>query len=151
MRTIYSSNFEGLRTMLAQWRQNGSLPFWNWSNFPGNDFYSSKLLYFNDLWEYLFALGDLPYTTAILWMTYLRFLSGAFSFYAYARYNHAGHRVSILASLFWAFSSYMLQVMRDPFFRCTSFRSIATSLRKSTDSSSSWCSSCSSTITTCST
>lgn len=116
MRTIYSSNFEGLRTMLAQWRQNGSLPFWNWSNFLGNDFYSSKLFYFNDLWEYLFALGDLPYTTAILWMTYLRFLSGAFSFYAYARYNHAGHRVSILASLFWAFSSYMLQVMRDPFF-----------------------------------
>ena len=116
MRTIYSSNFEGLRTMLAQWRQNGSLPFWNWSNFLGNDFYSSKLFYFNDLWEYLFALGDLPYTTAILWMTYLRFLSGAFSFYAYARHNHAGHRVSILASLFWAFSSYMLQVMRDPFF-----------------------------------
>ena len=116
MRTIYSSNFENLRTMLTAWKENGTMPFWSWVSFLGNDFYSSKLFYFNDFWEYIFAFTDLPYTDAIIWMTYFRFLVTGLSFYAYARYNRCSERTSILSSLLWTFSAYLLQIMRDPFF-----------------------------------
>ena len=116
MRTIYSSNFENLRTMLNAWRTEGTLPFWSWCSFLGNDFYASKLFYFNDFWEYFFAFTSMPYIHAIIWMTYLRFLTAGFSFYAYARYNRYSHQTSFMAALLFAFSAYLLQIMRDPFF-----------------------------------
>jgi uncharacterized membrane protein YfhO len=116
MRTIYASNFESLRTMLMQWKTEGILPFWSWVSFLGNDFYSSKLFYFNDLWEYFFAFTSMPYTEAILWMTYLRFLTAGFCFYAYARHQKYGSFACLTGSLLWCFSAYLLQIMRDPFF-----------------------------------
>ena len=116
MRTIYASNFENLRTMLMQWKTEGVLPFWSWVSFLGNDFYSSKLFYFNDFWEYFFAFTSLSYTDAILWMTYLRFLTAGFSFYAYARHQKYGTFACLTGSLLWCFSAYLLQIMRDPFF-----------------------------------
>lgn len=116
MRTIYSSNFENLRTMLSAWKESGTPPYWSWVSFLGNDFYSSKLFYFNDFWEYIFAFTNLPYTDAILWMTYLRFLVTGLSFYAYGRYNKYSQGTSILGALLWTFSAYLLQIMRDPFF-----------------------------------
>ena len=57
MRTIYSSNFENLRTMVQAFRTGGTLPYWSWVNFLGNDFYSSKLFYFNDFFEYFFVFS----------------------------------------------------------------------------------------------
>lgn len=116
MRTIYSSNFENLRTMVDNWRNTGTLPYWSWVNFLGNDFYSSKLFYFNDFWEYIFVFTNLPYSEAIVYMTYLRFLTAGFCFYAYARYNKHSDYTCILGSLLFAFSAYLLQIMRDPFF-----------------------------------
>ena len=116
MRTIYSSNFEALRTMITAWKETGTLPYWSWVNFLGNDFYSSKLFYFNDFWEYFFVFTKLPYSEAIVYMTYLRFLTAGFSFYAYARYNKYSDFTCILGSLLFTFSAYLLQIMRDPFF-----------------------------------
>lgn len=116
MRTIYSSNFENLRTMLTEWKANGTLPFWSWANFLGNDFYSSKLFYFNDFWEYVFAWTSMKYTDAIIWMTYLRFLTAGFAFYAYSHYNNYKEDTCILGSLLFTYSAYLLQIMRDPFF-----------------------------------
>ncbi len=116
MRTIYSSNFEALRNMVRAWQADGTLPFWNWSSFLGNDFYSSKLFYFNDLYEYFFAFTDMAYTDAIIWMTYLRFLTAGFCFYAYSSYNRHSGTVRLCGSLLWAFCAYNLQIMRDPFF-----------------------------------
>ena len=116
MRTIYSSNFENLRTMTDSWRNSGTLPYWSWVNFLGNDFYSSKLFYFNDFWEYIFVFTSLPYSEAIVYMTYLRFLTAGFCFYAYARYNKYSDFTCILGSLLFTFSAYLIQIMRDPFF-----------------------------------
>ncbi|MBR2794221.1 MAG: YfhO family protein [Solobacterium sp.] len=116
MRTIYSSNFENLRTMVQAFRQHGTLPYWSWVNFLGNDFYSSKLFYFNDFFEYFFAFTSLPYSTAIVFMTYLRYLTAALSFYAYCRYQKYSERTSVLGALLFAFSAYLIQIMRDPFF-----------------------------------
>ena len=116
MRTIYSSNFENLRTMVSAWRENGTMPYWSWANFLGNDFYSSKLFYFNDFFEYFFVFTDLPYSDAIIWMTVLRYLTAAFSFYAYCRYQNTSDRTAVLGSLLFSFSAYLIQIMRDPFF-----------------------------------
>ena len=116
MKTIYSSNFENLRTMIDAFRNSGTLPYWSWVNFLGNDFYSSKLFYFNDFWEYFFVLTKLPYSEAIVYMTYLRFLTAGFGFYAYCRYNNYSDHTCIIGSLLFTFSAYLLQIMRDPFF-----------------------------------
>ncbi len=116
MRTIYSSNFENLRTMVQAFRTGGTLPYWSWVNFLGNDFYSSKLFYFNDFFEYFFVFTDLPYSKAILWMTFLRYLTAAFSFYAYARYQKHSEFTCLISPLLYAFSAYLIQIMRDPFF-----------------------------------
>ena len=116
MRTIYSSNFENLRTMVDAWRSSGTLPYWSWVNFLGNDFYSSKLFYFNDFFEYFFVFTKLPYSDAIVWMTFLRFLTAAFGFYAYCRYQKASDFTCVIAPLLYTFSAYLLQIMRDPFF-----------------------------------
>ncbi|MBR2991099.1 MAG: YfhO family protein [Solobacterium sp.] len=116
MRTIYVSNFENLRTMMQEWVHHGTAPFWTWASFLGNDFYSSKLFYFNDFFEIPFALTDLKYDYAIMIMTYIKFLIIAFTMYAYAVYN--GHRslTAVLGALMMTFSAYILYVMPHPFF-----------------------------------
>ncbi len=116
MRTIYVSNFENLRTMMQAWVKDGTMPFWTWASFLGNDFWSSKLFYFNDFFEIPFAFTDMKYDYAIMIMTYVKFLIITFSMYAYAVYN--GHRsfTAVLGALMMTFSSYILYVMPHPFF-----------------------------------
>ncbi|MBQ1468588.1 MAG: YfhO family protein [Solobacterium sp.] len=116
MRTLYSSNFESLRTQMQEWMSTGKLPFWSWSTFLGNDYYSSKLFYFQDLFDYPFAFTSMRYRDIAVIQTYLKFLTASFSFYAYARYQRFSRRTSILGSLMFAFSAYNLQTMMHPFF-----------------------------------
>ncbi len=116
MRTIYVSNFENLRTMMQAWVKEGTLPFWTWASFLGNDFYSSKLFYFNDFFEIPFALTNMKYDHAVMIMTYIKFLIIAYSMYAYGKYNGHSDRTSVLGSMMMAFSAYILYVMPHPFF-----------------------------------
>ena len=116
MRTLYASNFENLRTILQNWRNSGTLPFWSWSSFLGNDFYSTKLFYFQDPFDYPFALTDMPYTDIITIQTYLKFLTAGFCFLYYASVNHYSRRTKLTGSLIFAFSAYNLQTMMHPFF-----------------------------------
>lgn len=116
MRTLYSSNFESLRTMLHQWVSTGQPPFWSWSTFLGNDYYSSKLFYFQDVFDYPFAFTDWNYSTIAMIQTYLKFLTAGFCFFAYARYHRYGDRTCVLGSLIFTFSAYNLQTMMHPFF-----------------------------------
>ena len=116
MRTLYSSNFEALRTMMHAFAEKGVMPFWNWASFLGNDYYSSKLFYFQDIFDYPFAFTQMKYRDVILIATYLKFLTASFSFYAYAAYNRYSRRTAILGSLMFAFSAYNLQTMMHPFF-----------------------------------
>ena len=116
MRVLYASNFENLRTMLQNWRNTGTLPFWSWSSFLGNDFYSTKLFYFQDVFDYPFALTDMKYSDIILIQTYLKFMAAGFSFLYYASANHYSRQTKILGSLIFTFSAYNLQTMMHPFF-----------------------------------
>ena len=116
MRVLYASNFENLRTMLQNWRDTGTLPFWSWSSFLGNDFYSTKLFYFQDIFDYPFAFTDMMYSDIILIQTYLKFLTAGFSFLYYAGVNRYSRHTKVLGSLIFAFSAYNLQTMMHPFF-----------------------------------
>jgi hypothetical protein len=116
MRTLYSSNFESLRTMLHQWVSTGQPPFWSWSTFLGNDYYSSKLFYFQDVFDYPFAFTSWNYSTIAMIQTYLKFLTAGFSFFAYARYHRYSDRTCVLGALIFTFSAYNLQTMMHPFF-----------------------------------
>ena len=113
---LYASNFENLRTVLQNFRNNGILPFWSWSSFLGNDFYSTKLFYFHDIYDYPFALTDLAYSDIIFIQTYLKFMTAGLCFLYYAKVNDASRRASLLSSLIFAFSAYNLQTMMHPFF-----------------------------------
>ncbi|MCI5773771.1 MAG: YfhO family protein, partial [Erysipelotrichaceae bacterium] len=116
MRTLYSSNFEGLRNFLHSCLENKELPFWSWHSFLGNDYYSSKLFYFQDIFDYPFALTNLNYYTIIKIQTYLKFITAGFTFYAYARFNKYHEKTAIIGALMFAFSAYGLQTMMHPFF-----------------------------------
>ncbi len=116
MRTLYSSNFEGLRNFIHSCIENKELPFWSWHSFLGNDYYSSKLFYFQDIFDYPFAFTSLSYYTVIKIQTYLKFITAGFCFWAYARFNKHSEKTSIIGSLMFAFSAYGLQTMMHPFF-----------------------------------
>ena len=116
MRTIYTSNFENLRTVLQAWVHDGVRPYWTWYSFLGNDFYSSKLFYFNDFFEFPFALTEMTYEHAIMIMTYIKFLIAGFGFMAYAKYNRYSSRTAVIGSLMFTFSAYHMYVMPHPFF-----------------------------------
>ena len=116
MRQLYSSNFEALRTMLKSALQTRTMPYWSWVSFLGNDYYSSKLFYFQDVFDYPFALTNLSYTSVIMIQTYLKFLVAGFAFYYYSGYQDWSRRTRILGSLVFAFSAFNLQTMMHPFF-----------------------------------
>ena len=116
MRTLYSSNFEALRTQVQEWISTRHFHFWSWVSFLGNDYYSSKLFYFQDPFDYPFALTHLPYTTIIMIQTYLKFLVAGFSFHAYSAYRGYSRRTCLTGALIFAFSAYNLQTMMHPFF-----------------------------------
>ncbi len=116
MRVLYASNFENLRTMMMNWKQDGVLPFWSWSSFLGNDFYSTKLFYFQDVFDYPFALTDMAYSDIIMIQTYLKFIIAAGGFLYYAAINHYSRRTMVTGTLIHTFSAYTLQTMMHPFF-----------------------------------
>ena len=116
MHTEYAPNFDNLRTMLQNLFRNGTLPFWSWNNFLGNDYYSTKLFYFQDIFDYPFALTSMKYSNVIVIQTYIKFLFAGFSYYLYARYNEHKQETSLIGSLIFTFSAYNLQTMMHPFF-----------------------------------
>ncbi len=116
MQTIYDSNFENLRTVLQDWVNNGTKPFWTWYSYLGNDFYSSKLFYFNDFFEWPFALTNISYENAIMIMSYIKLLIAGFGFYAYSHYNRYSSFTCLVGSIIFTFSSYILYVIPHPFF-----------------------------------
>ena len=75
MRTQYSSFFEELRTILHNAISSRKIPFYSWNYFLGNDFYSSKLFYYHDFFDWFFALAtSWSYSKVIIAETYLKFL-----------------------------------------------------------------------------
>lgn len=117
MRSLYSSNFNQLRNMLQHSVQTGEFPFYSWNAFLGNDYYSSKLFYFQDIFDYPFALlTNWSFYKVIIIQTYLKFLVAGFSFYLYCKFHKYSGKTSVIGSLIFAFSAYGLQTMMHPFF-----------------------------------
>lgn len=117
MRSLYSSNFNQLRNMLQHSIQTGELPFYSWNSFLGNDYYSSKLFYFQDIFDYPFALlTNWSFYKVIIIQTYIKFLVAGFSFYLYCKFHKYSGKTSVIGSLIFAFSAYGLQTMMHPFF-----------------------------------
>lgn len=116
MQTLYSSNFENLRTMIQELMNNKILPFWSWSSFLGNDFYSSKLFYFQDIFDYPFALTNLLYSDIIMIQTFLKFMIATLVFVAYGKYHKYSDTTILIGSTIFTFSAYNLQTMMHPFF-----------------------------------
>lgn len=117
MRTEYSSTFEGLRTVLRQALQERKLPCYAWNYFLGNNFYANKLFYFQDYYDWIFAIfTNWSYNKVIILQTYLKFLVAGSCFYIYAKYHHYSTKTIYLGSLMFTFSAYIMQVMQHPFF-----------------------------------
>ena len=74
MRTQYSSFYENLKTMFLEMKNTGSLPFYSWSAFLGNNFWGSKLFYYHDIFDYLSLLifPNFDYNRIIMLQTLLK-------------------------------------------------------------------------------
>lgn len=117
MRTEYSSNFYNLRYLLREAVSTHQLPFYSWHTILGNNYWSTKLFYFQDSFDYPFALcTNWNYYTVVQIQTYLKFLISGFGFYWYAKYHGYQERTNILAGLLFAFSAYGMQTEMHPFF-----------------------------------
>ena len=117
MRTQYSSFFEELRTILHSAISNRKIPFYSWNYFLGNDFYSNKLFYYHDFFDWFFALfTSWSYSKVIIVETYLKFIVSASTFYLYCKYHHYKDKTCIIGSLMYAFCAYGMQIMMHPFF-----------------------------------
>ena len=117
MRTEYCSYFYNLRYMLRTAAAEHKIPFYSWTTFLGNDYYSTKLFYYQDVFDYGFAFfTDWTYYQVIVIQVFLKFLIAGFSFYQYARYRQYQEKTCILGGLLFAFSAYGMQVQMHPFF-----------------------------------
>ena len=118
MRTQYSSFYENLKTMFLEMKNTGTLPFYSWATFLGNNFWGSKLFYYHDLFDYLSLLifPNFDYNRIIMIQTFVKLQIAGFCFYRYCRYHNYSNLTSIIGSLLFAFSSYSLEALKDPFF-----------------------------------
>lgn len=118
MRTQYSSFYENLRTMFIEMKNTRSLPFYSWSAFLGNNFWGSKLFYYHDIFDYLSLLlfPGFEYNQVIMIQSFVKLLIAGFSFYQYCCYHKYSSYTKIVGSLLFAFSSYSLEALKDPFF-----------------------------------
>ena len=118
MRTQYSSFYENLKTMFLEMKNTGSLPFYSWSAFLGNNFWGSKLFYYHDIFDYLSLLifPNFDYNRVIMLQTFVKLGIAGVCFYRYCQYHHYSSSTSIIGSLLFAFSSYSLEALKDPFF-----------------------------------
>ncbi|WP_370778024.1 YfhO family protein [Holdemania massiliensis] len=118
MRTQYSSFYENLKTMFIEMKQLHSLPFYSWATFLGNNFWGSKLFYYHDVFDYftLLLFPFLEYNRVIMLQTFVKLIIAGFCFYHYGRYHRYSEATNIIGSLMFAFSSYALETLKDPFF-----------------------------------
>ena len=118
MRTQYSSFYENLKTMFIEMKQLHNLPFYSWATFLGNNFWGSKLFYYHDVFDYftLLLFPFLEYNRVIMLQTFVKLIIAGFCFYHYGRYHRYSEATNIIGSLMFAFSSYALEALKDPFF-----------------------------------
>ncbi len=95
--------------------QEGNL-FYHFTQFLGNDFYSSRLFLNYDVFDYIFAFLNVDYFTAATLGFYFRCLVGGFSFYYFAHNFNKNNNINILWSIFYVFSSWALFNLKDNFF-----------------------------------
>lgn len=118
MRTQYSSFYENLKTMMAEAGASNTLPFYSWVSFLGNNFWGSKLFYYHNVFDYLALLlfPDMEYDGVVMIQSFFKLLLAGLCFYRYCSYHQYSGSTRIIGSLLFAFSSYSLDALKDPFF-----------------------------------
>lgn len=116
MRTQYSYFYENLQTMFNTAIEFNNLPFYSWSTFLGNNFWSNKLFYYHDIFDYICAILRFSYNNTIILQIVVKSLIATASYAIFAHYNKHSNRSIIICSLLFSFSAFSLESMKDPFF-----------------------------------
>ncbi len=110
----FLSEFERILKNSIDYR---TLPFWSWNFFLGNNFWASKSIQLlGDVFAYIsLMLKTHPYNQ-ILYITILKFVVSATTFYYYLSYQGMSNKQKIIGSLGFAFSSYLIRFTEQAFF-----------------------------------
>lgn len=101
--------YEEFRNLITAFFQEGSLPFYSWSLFLGNNFYASKSYYLmGDLFSYLGLLFPTQFFDTALILTILKIMVASLSFNALLSQMNMQFRTRLVGSLCYAFSSWAL-------------------------------------------
>ncbi len=113
----YNMFYSNLKVMLEQLVSDHTLPFYSWNLFLGNNFWASKLFYYHDFFEWIAALcSSAHYYQVQLVLSWIKLLIAALSFTFYGRSRHWRPLPVLIGSLLFAFSSTMLDSLKDPLF-----------------------------------
>ena len=98
-------------------RSAGTLPFWSWNIFIGNNFWSAKsFLFLGDIYSYLMILLKNHFYINIMIITFLKFIIAALSFYLYGLTRSWKQNTILIGSLLFAFSSWAMKTVEFPVF-----------------------------------
>ena len=116
MRTQYSSFYVSFKNIIVNSIKNFNFPFYSWDYFLGNDYYSSKMFYYQDVFDLLFVFTKLKYHHVVMIQTFIKFVISSCCMYKLLKYKGFKSTFVIIGSLLYTFSSYSLDIIKDPFF-----------------------------------
>ncbi|SJZ58321.1 YfhO family protein [Anaerorhabdus furcosa] len=117
MRTQYSLFYENLKTAFETSIQEGTLPFFSWTTFLGNNFWASKLFYYHDIFDYFFTVfKNLTYSQIVMIQTVIKVMGASLFFYYYCHIRNYSKNAAIYGSICFGFSAWALDSFCNPFF-----------------------------------
>jgi uncharacterized membrane protein YfhO len=101
-----------------------TFPFYSWELFLGNNYYTSKLFYYQNFYDvFLLLFNKLDFYKIQMLEIYVKFLVSGISFYFYSSYRKNKENTTLILSLLYVFSGFVIDAIKDPFF--ISFYTIA--------------------------
>ena len=117
MRSQVRPIFVEFKRLIKSFITAGTLPFWSWNIFIGNNFWSAKsFLFLGDIYSYLMILLKNHFYINIMIITFLKFIIAALSFYLYGLTRSWKQNTILIGSLLFAFSSWAMKTVEFPVF-----------------------------------
>ena len=117
MRSQVRPIFVEFKRLIKNLLTTGTLPFWSWNVFLGNNFWSAKsFLFLGDIYSYIMILLKNHFYINVMIITFLKFIISAISFYLYGRTREWKHKTLLIGSLLFAFSSWAMKTVEFPVF-----------------------------------
>ena len=107
VRNQYRPWYTEFRNLLKNALSQRTLPFWSWNMFYGNNVWASKAYYFMaDIYSYIGMFLNGHYYEDLIFLTGLKLVVSAISFYAYGTIRDWKVSTRIITAVSFAFSAW---------------------------------------------